>query len=175
MAKTREALTEKLQTLKERVLGPGEAAPNQGVQAMAKKRTASRAAKKGGAAKKARGGAKAKSGGARKMAASASRRSAGPKAATKAQACQERPAKKAKTAKKSTSSKVVSKLKETGTDMLAGALSGALKGAAGAVRSSARDDRSDAAPGLPAATPCTAGVAELLRHGLAAAGAGAEW
>src|SRR5688500_3408767 len=47
MAETRAALTEKLETLRERVVGPARPAPNQGVQVMAVKKKAA-----GGAAKK---------------------------------------------------------------------------------------------------------------------------
>src|SRR4051812_27190075 len=47
MAETRAALTQKLDALRERVLGPGTPAPNQGEQVMAVKKKARGAAKKG--------------------------------------------------------------------------------------------------------------------------------
>jgi hypothetical protein len=155
MAKTRAALTEKLQTLQQRVLGPAAATPNQGVQAMAKKRTGtatkSKAAKKG-----ARSGAKAKGGKARKTAASASRKSAGMKAASKS-AGKRKAGKSAKKspAKKSVGSKIVSKLKEAGGDMLAGALAGAVKGAATAAVPHAVDTAQKAEQAAPAQSPST--------------------
>ena len=57
MAETRASLTHKLDALRERVLGPGRLAPNQGEPVMAVKKKG--AAKKGGAKKA--GGAKPKS------------------------------------------------------------------------------------------------------------------
>ena len=54
MAETRAALTEKLDALRERVLGPGTPAPNQGEQVMAVKKKAGGAAKKGKGARRPR-------------------------------------------------------------------------------------------------------------------------
>ena len=142
MAETRAALTEKLETLRERVLGPADPAPNQGVQVMAVKKKA--AAKKGAAAKKSRpakkAAPKAKAGAAKKT---AGRKTAGKKAAvTKAAATRKtsraaKPAaKKAaarKPAKKSTTNRIVAKAKEVLSDVLVGAAGGAIQGAAQAV------------------------------------------
>jgi hypothetical protein len=153
MAKTRAALTEKLQTLQQRVLGPAAATPNQGVQAMAKKRTGA-ATKSKSAKKGARGGAKAKGGKAKKTAKSASRKSAGMKAASKS-AGKRKAGKSAKKSqpKKSTGSKIVSKLKETGGDILAGALAGAMKGAATAAAPQVADTTQKSEHGAPSPGP----------------------
>jgi hypothetical protein len=151
MAKTRADLTEKLETLRERVLGPAVPAPNQGVQVMAVKKKAGKAAKKGGAAKKAptkkaaaKGGAKtaakAKGGAAKRTAGSAARQSAGKKAAVtraagtrKAGRASAKKAPSRKPAKKTTTSRIVAKAKEVLGDVLVGAAGGAIQGAAQAV------------------------------------------
>jgi hypothetical protein len=147
MAKTRADLTEKLETLRERVLGPAVPAPNRGVQVMAVKKKAGGAAKKRGAAKKAptkkaaaKGGAKAKRGAAKKTPASASRRSAGKKAAVtraagtrKAGRASAKKAPARKPARKPTTTRIVEKAKEVLGDVLVGAAGGAIQGAAQAV------------------------------------------
>ena len=129
MAETRAALTDKLETLRERLLGPGPLAPNHGEQAMAKKKTATKKAAKKGTAKRKVAKAKPKASAARKTAKSASRKSAAKKTAVskvKAKA----PAKKAPAKKKATTSKIVQKVKEAVGEILAGAATGAMHGAA---------------------------------------------
>lgn len=157
MAKTRAALTEKLEALQERVLGMGKPAPNQGVQAMAKKRTATGAAKRGGAKR----GAKAKSRG-KKAAASASRRTAGRKAAAKRAAGTRKAGKAAKGGakkvvtrkKKSTVSKVMDRVRDAAADVLAAAGAGAVHGAAAAVATQATQTSQKAEHAIPP-TPTT--------------------
>jgi hypothetical protein len=151
MADTRAALTHKLETLRDRVLGPGEPAPNQGESVMAKKKTAG-AAKKGGKAKAKRGTAK-------KTAVSAGRKTAGKKAAaTRAagtrkagMASKGGTAKKTTRKKKSTAAKIMDKAKGVLGDVLVGAAAGAVKGAAGVVSGQTQE----AAHAADKATPAT--------------------
>jgi hypothetical protein len=149
MAETRAALTGKLDTLRERLLGPGQLAPNHGEQAMAKKKTATKKAAKKGAVKKKVAKAKPKAAAARKTAKSASRKSAAKKTAVskvKAKA----PAKKALAKKTTTTSKIVQKAKEAVGDILMGAAAGALHGAADVVAAKAEETATTAEHAAPA-------------------------
>ena len=158
MAETRAALTEKLEALRERVLGPADPAPKQGVRIMAVKKSAG-AAKKGSTAKKATttkkatakaGAAKAtvkatvkvaapkktaaakKSGGKKTAVAKASATRKSSRAASKPAAAKKSTTKKS-ASKKGTGSRIVEKAKEVLSDVLVGAAGGAIKGAAQAV------------------------------------------
>ena len=154
MAETRAALTNKLETLRERLLGPGPQAPNQGEQAMAKKKTATKKAVKKGAAvaksavKKKAAKAKPKAA-AKKTAAPVSRKSAAKKTAVskvKAKA----PTKKAPAKKKKATSKIVQKVKQTIGEILVGAATGAMHGAAEVVITHTEDTARPAEQAAPA-------------------------